>query len=104
MYLILTLSALAGANPIASASNVLAVILVIAHLLSEPPPHWHHGRGVFGQLVAPQTNGTTSPSAIRIEPTSRPLDFNVPQSRPQLQNCVPCLLAGQEHSTYTKSR
>jgi hypothetical protein len=42
----------------------------------------HHGRGVFGQRVAPHTNGTASPPSIKIAPTSRPLDFNVPQSLP----------------------
>jgi hypothetical protein len=44
--------------------------------------HSHQGRGVFGQRVAPHTNGTASPSSIKIAPTSRPLDFNVPQSLP----------------------
>jgi hypothetical protein len=34
----------------------------------------HHGRGVFGQRVAPQTNGTASPSSMKMAPTSRPLD------------------------------
>src|SRR6516162_3769407 len=42
----------------------------------------HHGLGVLGHRVGPHTNGTASPSWIRIAPTSRPLDFNMPQSRP----------------------
>src|ERR1700738_3019281 len=35
--------------------------------------HSHHGRGVLGQRIAPQTNGTASPSSIKIAPTSRRL-------------------------------
>jgi hypothetical protein len=57
-------------------------------------PRWHHGRGVFGQLVSQHLKGTASPSSIRIAPTSRPLDFSVPQSLPWLQKRVPCVLAG----------
>jgi len=45
---------------------------------------WHQGRGVAGQCVAPQTNGTASPSAIKIDPTSLPFDRSIPQSLFQL--------------------
>lgn len=39
----------------------------------------HHGRGVGGQLVSPQMNGTARPSLIRIFPTSLPSTSSVPQ-------------------------
>lgn len=42
----------------------------------------HQGRGVGGQLVAPQINGTARPSEIRICPTSCPPALKVPQLRP----------------------
>jgi hypothetical protein len=63
----------------------------------------HHGLGVFGQLVAPQTNGTASPSAIRIDPTSLPFDRSVPQSLFQLHANVPCVPSGHEQRTYSNS-
>lgn len=42
----------------------------------------HHGRGVGGQLVFPQTNRTARPSPMRMLPTSFPSTCNIPQERP----------------------
>jgi hypothetical protein len=52
----------------------------------------HHGFGVGGQHVAPQTNGTASPSLIKVSPTSRPFAFNVPH-RLSLAADMPAVLA-----------
>ncbi|SFQ20245.1 Resolvase, N terminal domain [Mesorhizobium sp. NFR06] len=45
-------------------------------------PYPHHGRGVGGQLVDPQTNGTANPSDTNTSPTSRPSAKRDPQLRP----------------------
>jgi hypothetical protein len=42
----------------------------------------HHGLGVGGHLVCPQTKGTARFSRIKISPTSCPLALSVPQRRP----------------------
>lgn len=42
----------------------------------------HHGRGVGGQLVLPQANGTARPSLIRMLPTSFPSTRRTPQYLP----------------------
>jgi hypothetical protein len=42
----------------------------------------HHGLGVGGHLVCPQTKGTARFSRIKIRPTSCPLALSVPQRRP----------------------
>ncbi len=56
----------------------------------------HHGLGVFGHRVASYTNGTASPSSIRITPTSRPLALSVPHSRLWLQASVPPVPGGRD--------
>lgn len=42
----------------------------------------HQGRGVGGQLVEPQANGTASPSDTNMSPTSWPSAKSEPQLRP----------------------
>ena len=42
----------------------------------------HHGLGVGGHLVCPQTKGTARFSRIKIRPTSCPSALSVPQRRP----------------------
>ncbi len=44
--------------------------------------HLHHGLGIGGHLVCPQTKGTAKFSQIKIRPTSCPSAFSVPQRRP----------------------
>jgi hypothetical protein len=60
----------------------------------------HHGRGVGGQLVFPQTNRTARPSPMRMLPTSFPSTCNIPQERPWLHSLVPSVPGAHAHATF----
>jgi hypothetical protein len=63
----------------------------------------HHGRGVAGQRVTPQWNGTASRSAISTAPTSFPRSRRTAQRRPKLQAGVSSLPVGRAHGTNCSS-
>ena len=62
----------------------------------------HHGRGVFGQRVAPQTNGTARPCSIKIAPTSRPWEFQGATVPPVIARRCSLCSGRQEQATYSK--
>jgi hypothetical protein len=59
----------------------------------------HHGFGALGHCIPSHRNGTASPSATKMSPTSRPFALSRPQVRANMQTHLPSVVAGHEQVT-----